>query len=560
MPGLAAVCPTFQNWYCDSGNGQQAMSGIFINYRRDDVPDAAGRLADRLASNCSPRKIFMDVDAIKPGLDFEQLDARVLKSVVVLAIIGPNWLNAGDGRGQRKLDVPRDYVRLELASALKRKIPVIPVLVNGAAMPLEHELPEDLKSLVKRQALELRRTRFAADSDAIIKALNVRMLRPPKWRQIAAGAGFAAAGVLAGIVVWAVHNDSYPVGPAAKPVPIQESRTQTLPNPPTPPAATAATSIPSTSPTKSLSVVPNAVVPNAGSPTGHKRVALVVGNSTYEAVPQLSTPASDATAMGKLFTDAGFDSVDVQLNVSYAEFKRAIRKFHDVADVAEMAVVYYAGHGLELAGINYLIPIDARLATDRDVEDEAIPLDRLVASADGAALLHVVILDASRDNPFVKTMRRDRKFSGSVSSGLAKIEPSSTDTLIAYAAKAGSIASGDGTQSPYTAALLKSLTVPGLDVRLAFGRIRDEVMKASGGKQEPFVYGSLGGNNLSLVPPPIVSQETPVDETRGDYEVVAKVGTVKAWQTFLGSHPTGFYSDLARAQLDRLANPAPKAR
>jgi uncharacterized caspase-like protein len=293
-----------------------------------------------------------------------------------------------------------------------------------------------------------------------------------------------------------------------------------------------------------------------------KRVALIVGNSTYQTVPRLPNPSRDATAVARMFKDAGFDSVDVQLDVGNLEFKRSIRKFEALADHADIAVVYYAGHGLEIGGTNYLIPIDAKLASDRDAEDEAIPLERLVSSADGAKRLRLVILDACRDNPFITSMRRERKVASraAVVSGLGKVEPTSTDTLIAYAAKAGSIANGDGTQSPYTAALLKSLTVPGLDVRLAFGRIRDEVMKASGGKQEPFVYGSLGGNNLSLVPPPIVSQETPVDETRGDYEVVAKVGTVKAWQTFLGSHPTGFYSDLARAQLDRLANPAPKAR
>src|SRR5712671_2338875 len=225
-----------------------------------------------------------------------------------------------------------------------------------------------------------------------------------------------------------------------------------------------------------------------------KRVALVVGNSSYQAVPQLSNPSRDASSVAKMFRDAGFDSVEIQQNVGNLEFKRAIRKFEVMADQADIAVVYYAGHGLEIGGTNYLIPVDARLASDRDADDEAIPLERLVSSADGARRLRLIILDACRDNPFVTTMSRERKVATrGVTAGLGKVEPTSTDTLIAYAAKAGSTADdGDGDHSPFTTSLLKNLTVPGLDVRLAFGRVRDEVLKITGNRQEPFVYGSLG--------------------------------------------------------------------
>jgi Caspase domain len=289
-----------------------------------------------------------------------------------------------------------------------------------------------------------------------------------------------------------------------------------------------------------------------------KRVALIVGNSTYQTVPQLPNPSRDASAVAKMFKDAGFDSVEVQLNVGNLEFKRSIRRFQDLADQADIAVIYYAGHGLEISGINYLIPVDAKLASDRDADDEAIPLERLVSSADGASHLRLIILDACRDNPFVKTMHRERKVVATrgapTTSGLGKVEPTSTDTLIAYAAKAGSTADdGDGQHSPFTSSLLKNLTVPGLDVRLAFGRIRDEVMKSTGNRQEPFVYGSLGGNNISLVPPPPVPQETSATDIKVDYELVEKVGTTRAWQVFLGAHPNGFYADLARAQVERLS-------
>ena len=284
-----------------------------------------------------------------------------------------------------------------------------------------------------------------------------------------------------------------------------------------------------------------------------KRVALIVGNSTYQTVPQLPNPSRDASAVAKMFKDAGFDSVEVQLNVGNLEFKRSIRKFEATADQADIAVIYYAGHGLEISGTNYLIPVDARLASDRDADDEAITLERLVSSTDGAKRLRLVILDACRDNPFATKMRRERTVaSRAVTSGLGKVEPASTDTLVAYAAKAGSTADdGDGEHSPFTTALLKNLTVPGLDVRLAFGRVRDDVLKSTGNRQEPFVYGSLGGETMALVP----QIAKPVDsdaQARVDYELTAQIGTKEAWDSFLASHPTGLYANLARAQNSKL--------
>lgn len=292
-----------------------------------------------------------------------------------------------------------------------------------------------------------------------------------------------------------------------------------------------------------------------GTALADRRVALVVGNSAYQSVPKLPNPSGDANAVARMFRDAGFDAVEVLINVGNLEFKRAIRKFENVADQADIAVIYYAGHGLEIGGNNYLIPIDARLASDRDADDEAIPLERLVSSADGARRLRLLILDACRDNPFVGTMRRERNRTATraVTGGLGKVEPTSTDTLIAYAAKAGSTADdGDGEHSPFTTAILRDLPIPGLDVRLAFGRVRDEVLKTTGNRQEPFVYGSLGGGNVSLVPALVKPQEAPVSDVKADFELVQKIGTTRAWEVFLGTHPTGFYADLARAQIEQL--------
>jgi hypothetical protein len=289
-----------------------------------------------------------------------------------------------------------------------------------------------------------------------------------------------------------------------------------------------------------------------------KRIALVIGNSGYQTVARLPNPANDAKSMAKLLKDAGFDYVDLQQDVGNLEFKRALRRFEDNAQNADIAVIFYAGHGLEIGGINYMIPIDARLASDRDAQDEAISLDRITDAVDPAKRLRLVILDACRDNPFVVSMKRVRQATRSVTSGLGKIEPPGTDTLIAYAAKAGSTADdGVGEHSPFTTALLNSLTVPGLDVRLAFGRVRDEVLKITGQRQEPFVYGSLGGGNISLVPAPERPKDTSSADIKADYELVAQVGTRRAWEVFINTYKTGFYTDLARAQLAKLGPEQP---
>ena len=163
-------------------------------------------------------------------------------------------------------------------------------------------------------------------------------------------------------------------------------------------------------------------------------------------------------------------------------------------------MVYYAGHGIEVDGANYLIPVDAKLERDTDVYDEALSLDRVLLAIEPAKKLRLVILDACRDNPFSKNMKRTVA-SRAIGQGLAKVEPTSPNVLIAYSAKAGSTAAdGDGKNSPFTMALSKHLTTPGLDVRRAFGFVRDEVLKTTSNRQEPFVYGSLGGEDVPLVP------------------------------------------------------------
>jgi uncharacterized caspase-like protein len=286
-----------------------------------------------------------------------------------------------------------------------------------------------------------------------------------------------------------------------------------------------------------------------------KRVALVIGNSAYKSAPKLANPVGDAALIGGMLKKAGFDTVDVRQYLNAPEMRKALREFGARTRDADVAIVYYAGHGLEVDGTNYLIPIDAALETDTDVYDEALPIDRVLVSIESAKQLRLVILDACRDNPFSKTMKRTVA-SRAIGRGLAKVEPTSPNTMIAFAAKAGSTASdGDTRNSPFATALVEHLPKPGLDLRKAFGFVRDDVLRSTANKQEPFVYGSLGGDDVPLVPAKPAAtgpQANPQSELRRDYELALQLGTRDGWEAFLAQYPEGFYANLAKGQLKKI--------
>ncbi len=271
------------------------MAGIFINYRRDDAPGVAGRLFDHLALKFSRRSLFMDVDAMKPGMDFaEQLDSQVSQCRVLLAVIGPRWLDAKDQGGHRRLDSDKDYVRIELASALKRAIPVIPVLVDGAVMPPEDSLSDDLKPLARRHALELRHTRFDADADAIVHALEtVVPTRRAPWLLI--GAGFAAVAIVAALaVLWPKIMSKHAAPPAVVTAPPAPTNPQASTNPP--PAAPQVAANPAPANPQAAAVAPPASpASTAGLPAGVKLGEILPGiafRGSILRVTEISDPAN----------------------------------------------------------------------------------------------------------------------------------------------------------------------------------------------------------------------------------------------------------------------------
>ena len=191
------------------------MRAIFISYRREDAEGQAGRLFDDLAKQFGEHSVFMDVAGIEAGRDFRRaIDEQVASCGVLLAMIGKNWLNAKDQSGRRRLDDPMDFVRLETASAMKREIPVVPVLVQGASMPRAEQLPPDLADLAYRNGVELTHARWDSDVQVLVKALqpHVQLSPPPQsakksWGlviglSVAAIAAIAVAIAIGGYMVY----------------------------------------------------------------------------------------------------------------------------------------------------------------------------------------------------------------------------------------------------------------------------------------------------------------------------------------------------------------------
>jgi tetratricopeptide (TPR) repeat protein len=236
--------------------------------------------------------------------------------------------------------------------------------------------------------------------------------------------------------------------------------------------------------------------PISGYVAPGRRVALVIGNSNYQAVGRLPNPVNDSRAIAASLRRLNFAEVIERYDLGQAAMGVAIKEFGDRTANAEWAVVYYAGHGIEMNGMAYLIPVDAKLEKDTHVSDETIALNRVLEKVEPAQKLRLVILDACRNNPFVARMIRTGGVSRSIGRGLAPIEPEA-GVLVAYSAKHGTTAEdGTGTNSPFAQALLAYLEEPGLEINFLFRKVRDRVLANTGRRQEPYLYGSLPSESL----------------------------------------------------------------
>jgi hypothetical protein len=241
----------------------------------------------------------------------------------------------------------------------------------------------------------------------------------------------------------------------------------------------------------------------AGSPAlaDGKRVALVIGNSTYRNVPTLPNPANDAADIAAALNRLGF-AVTLVANSSFDQMRRGLIALGRDAAGADMAVVFFAGHGMEISGENWLIPVDAELKKDTDAANEAVSLRSVILQVSNTTSLGLVILDACRNNPFVAKMSRSLALRAAIGGGLGRIEPVG-NVLVAYAARDGTTAlDGDGRNSPFTAALLHNIETPGVEVTFMLRNVRDDVMEVTRNEQQPFVYGSLSRRAIYLTGQP----------------------------------------------------------
>ena len=229
-----------------------------------------------------------------------------------------------------------------------------------------------------------------------------------------------------------------------------------------------------------------------GSGNAGRRIALVIGNGGYQNVHALDNPPRDAKLVAGALRDVGFQTVTLSNDLTRDKFFEVLRTFASDAEKADWAVVYYAGHGFEIGGVNYLVPVDARLAEDKDAEKEAVALEQVIAAVGGARKLRLVMLDACRDNPFAPAMKRTMAVQ-LVDKGFSDIEPSS-GFMVVYAAKHGEVAlDGEGVDSPFASALARDVKEPRVEVRKLFDIVRDDVWNTTKHQQQPFTYGSPPG-------------------------------------------------------------------
>ncbi len=235
---------------------------------------------------------------------------------------------------------------------------------------------------------------------------------------------------------------------------------------------------------------------SAWAESQQRRVALIIGNGTYHHVASLANPPNDAADLEEAFLRIGFEVSRVSI-ADRSAFLQALRVFEDKASAADIAVIFYGGHGIEIDGSNYLIPVDAKLERDTDVEDDPVALTRVLQAVREAKRLRLVLLDACRANSFETRMKRSVA-ARAIGRGLNNLQPAGS-TIVAYSAKQGTLAEdGSGRNSPFASSLLTRLQQPGLEVNFLFRAIRDDVLKITNMRQEPYTYGSLGSERIYL--------------------------------------------------------------
>ncbi len=290
-----------------------------------------------------------------------------------------------------------------------------------------------------------------------------------------------------------------------------------------------------------------------------KRVALVIGNSAYQNTPPLANPRNDATEMGKVLKRIGFD-VDVVVDATKSQMDQALRRFGNKLDGSIAAVFYYAGHGIQVDGTNYILPVDSTLKNERDLNWESSDLTIVLKQMEGHNRVNLLFLDACRDNPLSQTLARGigESRSSAIGRGLASMK-ANAGTLISYSTKEGEVAAdGKGKHSPYTEALLKHIEMPGVEIGLMLRKVREEVIAATKNKQVPWEYGSLLGEFYFTGPVKIQvkpEKKRPTSESKIEalyWESIKSDTDPVAFEEYLKKYPDGEFSGLAKHKINTL--------
>jgi uncharacterized caspase-like protein len=304
-----------------------------------------------------------------------------------------------------------------------------------------------------------------------------------------------------------------------------------------------------------------------------KRVAFVVGNSAYKSVALLPNPAGDAKAIAQVLRNVGFDVVE-GTNLTRDKMADKLIEFGRRAQGADVAVFFYAGHGISLDGVNYLLPVDADLKSPADVKLGApISVDAALEQTMGEAKVRLVFLDACRDNPFAAKIQAAKSTrSVTATSGLAEMKPSE-GSLIAFATGPNQTAlDGEvGGHSPFTRALITNITRPGVEIQQAMTRVRAQVNDETNKAQLPWDHTSLTGE-VYLNPPAApsdkaaaapaatpastrVASASPTDNVEIEFwRSVKDSSKVEELQAYLAKYPTGIFAPLAQARIQTLQN------
>ena len=278
-----------------------------------------------------------------------------------------------------------------------------------------------------------------------------------------------------------------------------------------------------------------------------KRVALLIGNGAYTDMSPLKNPKNDLALVGETLKKIGFEIITVN-DADHRDMNIARGRFAKAAADAGIALVYFAGHGMQVRGRNYLIPVKAAIESQADLLTEAIRADDIIESMENTnARVRILILDACRNNPLPRLARASDR--GLTQTGLAKMksEDDLEGTLIIFSTSPGKVADdGADSQSPFAAALADHLPATGVDVFSLFNRVAEAVGQKTSGRQVPWVQGYLRSKVYLAGAPPVASE-------RASFDRALEENSLKAWKDYLSQYPQGQYADMAQARLKILA-------